>query len=73
MGPGPWAQFLNPTFRVNVAEPQRLSTKTSFPELIRGFPRFPDSPEMVQTGPVQPWVLHVPGAKMTVAYTNSTI
>ena len=30
-----------------------------------------DSPEMVQTGPVQPWVLHAPGAKMTVVCTNS--
>ena len=30
-----------------------------------------DSPEIVQTGPVWPWVLHAPGAKMTVVYTNS--
>ena len=31
----------------------------------------PDSAEMVQTGPVQTWVLHAPGAKVTVVYTNS--
>ena len=30
-----------------------------------------DSAEMVQAGPVQAWVLHAPGAKMTVVYTNS--
>ena len=30
-----------------------------------------DSPEIVQTRPVRPWVLHAPGAKMTVVYTNS--
>ena len=30
-----------------------------------------DSAEMVQTGPVRAWVLHAPGAKMTVVYTNS--
>ena len=30
-----------------------------------------DSAEMVQTGPVWPWVLHAPGAKMMVVYRNS--
>ena len=29
------------------------------------------SAEMVQTGPVRTYVLHAPGAKMTVVYTNS--
>ena len=41
---GPWAQYLDPTFRVNVAEPLRLSTKNCFPEFIRGFPGFPGFP-----------------------------
>ena len=37
----------------------------------RSSPDSPDSPEMVQTGLVWPWVLHASGAKMTVVYTNS--
>ena len=37
---GPWAQCLDPTFRVNVADPPRLPTKNDFPELIRGFRGF---------------------------------
>ena len=32
---------------------------------------FPDSPEIFQTRPVRPWLLHAPGAKMTVVHTNS--
>ena len=32
--PGPVVQFLDPTFRVNVAEPRSLRTKYSLSELI---------------------------------------
>ena len=34
-------------------------------------PNSPNSAEMVHAGPLQTYVLHAPGAKMTVVYTNS--
>ena len=68
-------------FRAFGSQVRNLSTKNDLEGFIRGFrgfrgfrtfPYFPaDSAEMVQPEPVRAWVLHAPGAKMTVVYTNS--
>ncbi len=39
--------------------------------MLRRFRYFPA--EMVQAGPRRTWVLHAPGAKITVVYTNPLI
>ncbi len=67
----PWAPMSDPTFRGNVAKPPCLPTKYSLSELTPSSAASAASAEMVQTGPVRTYVLHAPGAKMTVVHTNS--
>ena len=66
----PFSEQMRPKYRTCA---QNLTSQNSSGDSgdSEDSPDSADSPEMAQTGPVQPWVLHAPGAKMMVVYTKT--